>query len=371
MFSLRCDYRENRGGCVISTLQELRAISAVVPVDKYELRDEVMTTGDYAIQFSGYIILIERKTWEDLAASIKDKRIERNHQKMLNARDLGYRIMYLIEGKAPHPDMAANRVSGIPYANMIAKLDHFAMRDGVWIEYTRNANHTAQRLLEIGKNMLTLQRNSPVPAIEPQSEMDAKATTEPQKLSENVGTAANDGSHIDVDDSVSAGGLIRIIQNPDEIIKKKYEKTVGETRIAMLGCIPGIGPKTAAALLGQHSFTDLVTLAVNPGRLSSFQASELKAFGTGERPTIVVSMLNEIKGVSKSVAQRIAAGFTIQQLCSRDPAIKQAMANIKITEGGRRLGDALAARIIESWSDDVKKEEPAAAVFEVAITQSN
>lgn len=355
MFSLRCDYRENRGGCVISTLQQLRSLGAVVPADKYELRDEVMTTGDYAIQFSGYVILIERKTWEDLSASIKDGRISRNHQKMLDARDLGYRIMYLIEGKAPNPDLATTRVSGIPYANMMAKLDHFAMRDGVWIEYTRNSSHTAQRLLEIGKNMLTLQRRDCTTGSQSANTSEHHVGSEESKSEDSSATQVGRNLHVDTSQSPASGGLIRIINNPDEIIKKKYEKSVAEIRAAMLGCIPGIGPKTAATLLSGHSFPDIVMLIAKPSGLSSFQSSELKAFAASERPTIMIAMLQEIKGVSKAAAQRIAAGFTVQQLCNRNPAIEQLIANIKITDGGRRLGDALAARIIESLSDPVAK----------------
>lgn len=348
MFSLRCDYRENRGGCVIDTLRRLRELGTVVPADKYELREEVMTTGDYAIQFSGYVILIERKTWEDLSASIKDKRIEYNHQKMLAARDLGYRIMYLIEGKAPNPDLATVKVSGIPYGNMMAKLDHFAMGDGILIEYTRDALHTAKRLLEIGKHMLTMKK----PAHELKSENGqpvgvsaADQTTAPAQT--NPPTALR----IDTEDPTPSGGAIRIIENPDEIIKKKYEKSVAETRAAMLACIPGIGPKTAATLIVSHLFSDLVTLVVKPAGLSSFQSSELNALAKGERPTIVVSMLQEIKGVSKVVAQRIAAGFSVEQLCSNNPEITRTISDLKVTEAGRRLGDSLAARIIESWSD--------------------
>jgi ERCC4-type nuclease len=340
MFSLRCDYRENRGGCVITILRNLRAEGSIISADKYELRDEVMTTGDYAIQCGGYIILVERKTWDDLAASIKDKRIFENHKKMLAARDQGYRIMYLIEGRAPNPENSAIKVSGIPMANMMAKLDHFAMRDGVWVEYTRNASHTAQRLLELGKNMLTLEtKSSAIQAAEP-----ASASSVGGALEENKGEMPSDTSSI-----------IRAITNPDEIIKKKYEKTVAQVREAMLGCIPGIGEKTARVMLASCPFPNLVTFSGTASalQLNTFQTSELLALSRGERPAVVIAMLTEIKGVSKSVAGIIAANFTIAKLCMRDTLTTAAIADLKATATGRRIGTKLAERISETWSDEI------------------
>lgn len=328
MFSLRCDYRENRGGCVINILKSLRAESAVVAPDKYELRDEVMTTGDYAIQCGGYIILVERKTWDDLAASIKDKRIFENHKKMLSARDQGYRIMYLIEGRAPNPENAASKVSGIPMANMMAKLDHFAMRDGVWVDYTRSAIHTAQRLLELGKNLLTLEVVGGLHAPE-----DMKSDRRDEDMPSNT-------------------SIIKPIANPDEIIKKKYEKTIMQVRESMLACIPGIGDKTARNLLNVVSFSRIILGPTSGLPLNSFQSSELAALVRGERPAIVISMLKEIKGVSETTARIIAREISLEKLCTRDTLTTAAIADIKMT-ASRRIGSKLAERISVSLSDDV------------------
>lgn len=349
MFSLRCDYREDRGGCVITILKNLRAESNTVPADKYELRDEVMTTGDYAIQYAGYIILVERKTWEDLAASIKDKRIMRNHEKMLAARDQGYRIMYLIEGRAPNPDAAATKIQGIPMANMMAKLDHFAMRDGVWVEYTRNATHTAQRLLELGKNMLTLEPRTQQSYIGKivggQSEEVKEIPASTVETKSDTGAAAPGAI-------VLSPEIMRVISNPDEIIKKKYVQTTLQVRETMLACIPGVGDKTARALINAYPFPRLMIFKNITG-LSAFQTSELLALSRGERPTIVIAMLSCIKGVSPTLARLITAGFTIEKLAIRDTLTTATIADMKIAATGRRIGSKLAERISESWSDEV------------------
>jgi len=334
MFSLRCDYREDRGGRVITLLKNLRTQESIVASNKYELRDEVMTTGDYAISSGGYIILIERKTWEDLAASIKDKRIFENHKKMLAARSLGYRIMYLIEGREPNPENAAIKISGIPMANMMAKLDHFAMRDGVWVEYTRSAMHTAQRLLELGKHLSTL---SPVSVHDDEAPIIAAAGG-------NIGQP---------EEKTVEPEIIRPIANPDEILKKKYEKSIPQMREAMLACIPGIGDKTARNMLNACTFPKLVTFSgiTGPLTLNSFQTSELMALSRGERPAIVIAMLKEIKGVSEPIARQITAGFSLKQLCTRDTLTTASIADMKLPSG-RRLGSKLADRISEAWSDE-------------------
>jgi ERCC4-type nuclease len=354
MFSLRCDYREDRGGCVITILKNLRLQNNVVPADKYELRDEVMTTGDYAIQYAGYVILVERKTWEDLAASIKDKRIMRNHEKMLAARDQGYRIMYLIEGRAPSPDSAATKIQGIPMANMMAKLDHFAMRDGVWVEYTRSATHTAQRLLELGKNMLTLE---PKDASRVSSGRVADASGGQSEEAGDVVSPTESKSEASTSTTLApsqsdASPIMRIIANPDEIIKKKYVQTTLQVREAMLACIPGVGDKTARALINAYPFPRLVMFKDIVG-LSAFQSSELLALSRGERPAVVVAMLSCIKGVSPTLARIIAAGFTVERLATRDTLATASIGDVKVASTGRRIGSKLAERISESWSDEV------------------
>jgi hypothetical protein len=96
--------------------------------------------------------------------------------------------------------------------------------------------------------------------------------------------------------------------------------------------------------------------------LNSFQKSELLAFSHGERPTVVIAMLTEIKGVSKSLAALIAANFTIAKLCVRDTLTTEAIADLKTNAAGRRIGSKLAERISETWSDE------APANFQLPVT---
>ena len=76
--------------------------------------------GDYAIAYKGYILLaIERKTWIDLASSLRDGRKE-NVNKLIALREkTGCQIAYLIEGNASPP--FKQMYSRIPYKNLRAR----------------------------------------------------------------------------------------------------------------------------------------------------------------------------------------------------------------------------------------------------------
>ncbi len=342
-YTIRCDYRENRGGCVIDKLRECRA--ALTTAATFDLINEVLTTGDYVIQAGSYILIIERKTWDDLAASIKDGRIFANHKKMLDAAAAGFRIMYLIEGRAPEPSFASHKFGGITVDAMMAKLDHFAMRDNVWVEYTRSAHHTAQRLIELGKHLSTL--------LPPESKTVAAATH---------GITMVDGSGPPTVSQAPATNTTPTTAAVDAIVKKKHEKPINVARHEMLMCIGGIGEKTAVALMAAHSFTDIVNArGINPEIVSTAAAAELRELAAGRRHSTYVDMLATVKGVSDKTAQLVAFTVTLAQITTRNPATTATIANLRIGAPPRRLGDKLAETIVTHFSDATPLPTPSIA----------
>lgn len=118
---------------------------------------EHMTVGDMAICYNGKIVLIiERKTWQDLAASMKDGR-KANIEKLKDLRaSTACQIAYLIEGDAfPAPTRKFGR---IPHKNLRAHLDHLAFRDSVHMLYAKTPMDTALRLFELAKNLSSITR---------------------------------------------------------------------------------------------------------------------------------------------------------------------------------------------------------------------
>jgi ERCC4-type nuclease len=133
--------------------------SAIIPLIKdvnyVDYSVKRLQVGNYAIVYFGYILLIiERKTWEDLASSMRDGR-KKNVKKLINVRaDTDCKIAYLIEGTpCPLPNKKYGRMSS---KYLQAHLDHLAFGDNIHIIHTTDKQHTADRLLELAKNLFSI-----------------------------------------------------------------------------------------------------------------------------------------------------------------------------------------------------------------------
>jgi ERCC4-type nuclease len=303
MFSIRADLRETRSG-IVSALKKINE-----SVGGFELIEEVLTVGDYVIEFGGYVLIIERKAIADLAASIVDRRIYDNHKKLLEAAGsncgLRFRIMYLIEGKQFNPnDPPDQKVSGIKTSSLQAKLDHLMMLDGCCIEWTKSTSHTASRLIQLGKNMSSLR---PITGGDGEQKTDISS-----------------------------------------IVKKVYVKSVKEVQKDMLMCIYTIGPKRADGMLGKVSFYDIMYKA-DTGLWDPIVSGIIKDLRENKRPDILKNMLLKIIGVSDTVANTIilATDITLFSLSftSGDP-----ISTLKKTNG-RRIGSVVSNRIYEHLRD--------------------
>lgn len=226
--------------------------------NKYHINYKIQRSevGDYAIVYKGYILLvIERKTWEDLASSIRDGRKE-NIKKLLDIREkTGCQIAYLIEGDATPP---FNKKFGrIPVVYLRAHLDHLAFRDGVHMFYTKNQEYTVQRLFELAKNYLSLKDT--IQEIDDLIEKENEETK--KKLENEVDTLVEQGlaEKLIIDDSnkviagsenqiektIKNGQIIEktIVPDKGNINKLKEKIITNNTAIneQMLRCIPSVG----------------------------------------------------------------------------------------------------------------------------------
>jgi ERCC4-type nuclease len=115
-----------------------------------------LTTGDFVICFnrgdiSVPLVVVERKTWADLASSIKDGRIKNIDKLVAYREETGARVAYLIEGPAPRPGEEGRY--GVPYKSMRAHLDHLLYRDNIIELYSTSATTSAMRLHEFASNL--------------------------------------------------------------------------------------------------------------------------------------------------------------------------------------------------------------------------
>lgn len=306
-FSLKVDYRENRGADVISAISALRSKSAIVAPEKYDIVVEGLTVGDFIIYYGQYVLVIERKTLSDLASSISDRRIYRNHEKLLGVQadmpDFTVRVMYMIEGERNTPN--DTKFSGIAFSSLISKLDHLSMMDGCLIDWTQNC---AVRLLELGKNILTIKGIS-APLTSP---------------------------------TIEGGGTVEDLVNKS--VKKSFVKPIADVQMSMMRCVKLVGKKTAERLLAVNKFADIISGSSDLSCVSLKIGNEIHAFCAGERPACVRAMLLEIKGVSGKVADIILSNTTVKKLAT-DLTVND-LALFK-SATGRKIGNALSIRIIE------------------------
>lgn len=98
------------------------------------------------------LVVVERKTWPDLAASLKDGRAG-NVEKLRAYRDeTGAKIAYLVEGSAPaRPDRA--EFGGIAYRNLRAHLDHLLFTDSIIELHSTGPRDSMRRLVEFAAHL--------------------------------------------------------------------------------------------------------------------------------------------------------------------------------------------------------------------------
>lgn len=114
-----------------------------------------MTVGDYAICRGDKILaVIERKSLEDYAASLKDGR-HANKNKMTKLRDeIGCRVVYIVEGPLDPPqDKLFGRT---PYKYIESSIHHIMIRDHILVLRTRDVVDTSKRLARFVESMSTL-----------------------------------------------------------------------------------------------------------------------------------------------------------------------------------------------------------------------
>ena len=123
--------------------------------DNMEVCVRRVNVGDYNVVYKGNVLFsIERKTWKDLASSIKDGR-KNNINKMVELRkNTGCSLFYLIEGN-PVPSRDS-KFCRIPYKNLRSHLDHLMFRDNVFTIHSKSQKNTVFRIIQLIENYISI-----------------------------------------------------------------------------------------------------------------------------------------------------------------------------------------------------------------------
>lgn len=137
---------DNRENAIIDIIEKDNQLKTIATV-KYMNMD----VGDISIKFNDKIVyLIERKTWSDLAASIKDGRYKSQKMRLssyaINNKIPKTSIMYLIEGKQNN-----QKINGIALSILKSACINTQTRDGMRIYQTNDVIDTYVFLCKVCK----------------------------------------------------------------------------------------------------------------------------------------------------------------------------------------------------------------------------
>lgn len=288
--------------------------------------------GDYSVLYRDYILfIIERKTWKDLAASLRDGRKE-NTKKLLKIReDTGCQIIYLIEGN-PIPRSTA-KFGRVPYKALRSHLDHLAFRDGIHMVYSKDKKNTVDRIVELVKNYLTI-----IPS--PLLDIDVLA---------------------DSDEGNTGGGVDKL--------KEKVPITAEAIIYKIWCCVPNITEKTACLFINKgYHISDLILGNIPKEEIYSmkypngyvigkrsekiWKSTRLSDESSGN--VVFIKMLTQLNGITKTTASIILSTISFEKLLKGEVTAK----DIKVihkSPAGRKVGPKVAGELIKWFA---KIEEP-------------
>jgi ERCC4-type nuclease len=332
--------------------------------------------GDYSIIYKNHILfVIERKTWTDLASSLRDGRKE-NNKKLLKIREeTKCQLIYLIEG---NPIPSSNKVfSRVPYKALRSHLDHLAFRDGMHMVYSKDTEHTVERIVELVKNYLTI---TPSPLIA----LDIKDTEEKRNadIKKDTDRGNTDDSKKDGGESYKSGETpeplephIEILKEktPIEILKEKTPIEILKEKVPISDdvviykiwcCVPNITEKTACLFINKgYHISDLILGKISKNEIYSTKYSNGYIIGNKRSEVIwnstrivkthinpiFIKMLTQVNGITKITALAILNVISFEKLLNGDISIKE-LSEIKKSQAGRKLGVKAASDLIKWFS---------------------
>ena len=300
-----------------------------------------LTVGDYAIVYENRVMLIiERKTWEDLASSLRDGR-KANINKLINLRtSTNCQIIYLIEGDAyPKPDKMFSRT---PCKNLRAHLDHLAFRDNVHMVYAKDAIHTAERLFELARNYST---------IKPCPWQDTHIASI-DDFSETVVALAT----MDTNDPIDV-----MLGNTEQLtIKQESQVSIQEQ---LLQCLPGIG-SIVSTILAENgiSIYSIYKEMHTPEQIARYKFASGGSIGMVRANKIVaakkfiegksqlaektqINILSAVPLISKQTSEKILAVVSLVDIMT-NPNITTVLKDIQRSEKSA-LGIKAATNIVK------------------------
>ena len=295
---------------------------------------ERINTGDIGLYYKkNLLIIIERKTWDDLSSSIKDGRLESQIQNMIKIRNdnPSIKIFILIEGKRRKSH------GHIDSESMETKLYHIIIKYNIHIVYCKDLLSTAQYILKSAEKypqelLSKLDELIPKSTKNEEKEKDEEKSKEESNFGEKRTGEERTGDE-------RTGGELR---------EKRKEETI-ESAIQALSEIPGISFQTSSILINTFSIIELLyTIKVDDlasltyisgNKIGNTRAEKMLSEIRNEKN--IGKMLDGINGIKKGIGIKI---FDHMKKKLTDWTIPE-LSNYQKT-ASRKLGKKLASKII-------------------------
>lgn len=272
---------------------------------------KTINVGDYQVYINDVLrLIIERKTWKDLAESIKDGRNRTQEKKMdLMIQYRPIRILYIIEGRTPSPDGKR----GISRNALYGQLRAFALRGKPYI-FSKNVEETLQTIESLAQKALSIHFD----------ELNEDFVNDVIEISKNYSET----------EKQFAEDLL--IKEVDDI---KFGASDEDIKIKMLLCFSGITEKNV------HSFIDVNIHNFYFNRADYFDKIDNAKYESGRR--LAKTIREKIKYQSPKAIDllRVIPSFSnrrinaILEVCSFENLADFDISDIKINN--RRLGNKL------------------------------
>lgn len=332
---------------------------AVIPFfkdsyDNFDVKVSRIQISDYIISQDNKIIAaIERKSWADLSASIKDGRTA-NINKMISLREqTGCKLFYLMEGKARYAP--TRKFARIAYKNLQSHLDHLTMRDNVFVIHSDSEEDTVARLIEFMTNYLSLKVTKPVAPLELKGLLVVETPiAEVDTVGGHKQNVQNEQSDMDVD--VIDQNYLACASDM-VLLSTIIPKTDLEITYNMWSAIPNITSKTASIFiesgyqiydifLGHIDKSIIFTMKYPNGTIIGKRSEKIVACidnSNSNNTTIYCRILAEIPGLTKQTAAILLTKINFNNLLDGQMSIEE-IADVQKTEKAK-IGMCVANRI--------------------------
>lgn len=392
MATIVADHREKNGAipflevCIV----ENNNTNSKLPIGKgggdIKYAEKQLTIGDYTIMLdpmngaddeAQMAMIVERKTWKDLAASIKDSRMREQQQGMVKiAQSSGCYVYYIIEGKFAYKDHSD--VCGLPFKSLHTKIRHNLLRGFPFVQ-TNDAMGTAKLLVNFTRDLMRFRAEKEL-CIRPrdicigyhqeleqlQNKYRGLLKEKESELFKVIEDSLQIVESVHSESKNDVPKVDRIV--PIELTTRRI-KSDSDIICNMWISLNGVSDKSAVILMKEYKLSTLITAEpqhkakiklkisnfVYPGGTRTFgtaMADKILVIGyDGEDESQIekcrlasIKMLACVPGITKASAENIINNYSLRAMCSSGITTDDIGA---VQVGKAKLGSAKAEKIMD------------------------